>query len=228
MSNSETVTSHIWTAQNLLHYPLIEHVNLSPNGEQVLYTVRWPYFGDNGSEFRQTIYIAATGDNAAPRALTQEASAAQPRWSPDGTLIAFLRPTDSGKPGVWVMPAAGGEPWPLTGTANNIRHPVTDFRWSPDSKRIALLTVPWDEELEQRRRVKNDTRKWRVDYSFSHIFVVDVNPTMQGAGTTGASKSKLPAARALTSGRFHVFAFDWRPDGDEIAMMHRSTPYIDS
>lgn len=224
MSKTETLTSHTWTAQNLVHYPLIEHIALSPTGQQILYTVRRPHYSDSGSEFRHTTYLANTTGDPSPRALTHDATAAQPRWSPDGTQIAFLRPTDGGQPGIWIMPATGGEPWMLTGVANNIRHAVTTFRWSPDSRRIALLTVPWDEDLEHRRRVKNDTRKWRADYSFSHIFVVDVDAPVNTPSTRG----KLPPARPLTSGRFHVFAFDWRPDGTEIAMMHRSTPYIDS
>src|SRR5690554_4355103 len=113
-----------WTSHNLLHYPQIEHVELEPapshrqspgqaelRAPRVLYTVRWPHFGDNGSEFRHTTYIANTQGDAAPRALTHTATAAQPRWKPDGTQIAFLRPTpDTGKMGVWIMPAAGGEP----------------------------------------------------------------------------------------------------------------------
>lgn len=220
MIKTEAATANpTWTSQNLLHYPLIEHVSLSPNGKQILYTVRRPHFGDSGSEFRHTTYLANAERDAAPRQLTHDATAAQPRWSPDGSLIAFLRPTpDTGKMGIWVMPAEGGEPWPITGVANGIRNAVTTFRWSPDGKRIALLTVPWDEEWEERRRIKNDTRKWRVDYNFAHIYLVEVN----------APGAKLLPAHALTSGRFHVFAFDWRPDGAEIAFMHRSTPYIDS
>ena len=219
MIETEPNLRHTWTANNLLHYPLIEHVALHPNGEQLLYTVRWPHFGDSGSEFRHTTYLANTNGDPASRALTHSATAAQPRWNPDGTQIAFLRPTpDTGKMGVWVMPAGGGEPWPITGAANGIHNAVTAFQWSPDGKRIALLTVPWDEELEDRRRVKNDTRKWRVDYSFAHLYLVEV----------AAAGEKLAEAHALTSGRYHVVAFDWRPDGDEIAFMHRSTPFIDS
>lgn len=209
----------VWTAENLLHYPLIEHVALAPNGKQALYTVRHPHYGETGSEFRHTIYIANLQGDPAPRALTNRETAAQPRWSPDGKQIAFLRPsTDTGKMGIWVMPAAGGEPWPLTGVANNIRHAVTTFRWSPDSQRIALLTVPWDDALEARRTLKDDTRRWRVDYNFAHLYVVEAR----------YQSESLPEARALTGGRLHVVALDWRPDGAEIAFMHRPTPYIDS
>ncbi len=182
MTNRDTTqTNTIWTSHNLIHYPLIEHVALEPtqsggSGKRLLYTVRWPYFGDDGSEFRHTTYLANSTGDPAPRALTVGATAAQPRWSPDGKLIAFLRPTpDTDKTGVWIMPAAGGEPWPITGVANDIRNAVTFFQWSPDSKSIALLTVPWDDALEQRRRVKDDTRKWRVDYNFAHLYLVDVS-----------------------------------------------------
>src|SRR5215203_649640 len=113
----------IWTSQNLIHYPLIEHVELEPvhpnRPQRLLYTLRSPHFGDNGSEFRHTTYIANTQGDASARPLTQVANASQPRWSPDGNWIAFLRPSpDTQKMGVWVMPAAGGQPFPLTGVAN--------------------------------------------------------------------------------------------------------------
>jgi dipeptidyl aminopeptidase/acylaminoacyl peptidase len=229
-NTSVTATAdYTWTSDNLLHYPLIEHVALDPTGQRVLYTVRRPHFGDTGSEFRHTTYLAhlpsANGQSApSPRALTREATAAQPRWSPDGKWIAFLRPMPgTDKMGLWIMPTEGGEPWPLTGVANGIRHAVTSFEWSPDGQSIALLTVPWDEEFEARRRTKNDTRQWRVDYNFTHLYLVGIN-TIESKITVGT----LPPARALTQGRLHVIAFDWAPDSSQIAFMHRPTPYIDS
>lgn len=59
----------------------------------------------------------------------------EPRFSPDGTKIVFLR---EGKEvlSLWEMSAAGGKPRPLAG------HLVgpSDAEWSPDGRSIALLT----------------------------------------------------------------------------------------
>jgi dipeptidyl aminopeptidase/acylaminoacyl peptidase len=57
----------------------------------------------------------------------------EPEWSPDGTMIAFVRD------GIWVMRADG------TG-ARQVRHDPTMFDewpvWSPDGRRIAYLEAP--------------------------------------------------------------------------------------
>jgi len=59
-----------------------------------------------------------------------------PRWSPDGSEIAFLS-TRSGNWDVWVVDAAGGTPRQLTDWPSN----EFDARWSPDGTSIAFLTV---------------------------------------------------------------------------------------
>lgn len=209
----------VWTPDALIHYPLIAQVALDPVGARGLYTVRRPYLTDSASEFRHTLYRVDLVGDPTPRPLTGDADAAQPQWSPNGQWIAFLRPApDTGKPGVWVMPADGGEAWPLTGVANGIRHAVTALKWRPDGQALALLTVPWDDAREQALARRDDVRHWRADYAFSQLYQVAFTPT----------PGSQPPAHALTGGRQHVFAFDWRPDSGEIAYLHRSTPYIDS
>jgi len=216
------VSEPIWTADNLVHYPLIEHVHLAPDSRQFLFTARRPHLTDDISEFRRTVYLAQVAAqpvaDAAPVPLTHDTSAEQPRWSPDGRQIAFIRPTpDTGKPGLWVMPADGGEPRPLTGKANGIQEAVTRFEWRPDGNAIAFLAVPHDETLAERRRAKDDAVHHQVDYAFAHLHLVDVQ----------AATDALPPVTPLTQGRLHVFGFNWRPDGAEIALLHMPTPYID-
>lgn len=209
--------NYTWTSEALLHYPLVEHVDVDAAGTRLLFTARRPHRDDSGSEFRHTTYLAAR--DATPRPLTGEATAAQPRFSPDSKYIAFLRPTpDTDKTGLWVMPVDGGEPWPLTGKENGIRQAVTQFRWSPDGQHLAFTVVPWDEDHEQRLQRKDDTRRHRIDYRFAHLYVVEFRP----------APGPLPAARPLTQGRLHVSTFAWRPDSAEIAFVHQPSPYLET
>ena len=55
------------------------------------------------------------GGAGAAGALTFDGFSAQPRWSPDGTQLAFVRRPESGKPPqLQVLPLAGGEARALT------------------------------------------------------------------------------------------------------------------
>jgi TolB protein len=56
-----------------------------------------------------------------------------PRYSPDGTKIAFLSQADRGIPQLWVMNADGSNPFQLT-TAG-----AGEFSWSPDGSQIVFV-----------------------------------------------------------------------------------------
>jgi len=65
-------------------------------------------------------------------------SAALPRWSPDGTQIAFFAWTASETPRIYLVAAAGGTPRrATTGTL-----PEADPSWSPDGRRLAFGSGP--------------------------------------------------------------------------------------
>lgn len=212
------MTDPIWTPTRIIHYPLIEHVDLSPNGRNVLFTVRTAHLTDNAGAFRSQIMLAATDGESEPVQLTFGEAASQPRWSPDGRFIAFLRKLPgSEKTGLWAMQAVGGEPWPLTAVDNDIHHAITNFCWSPDGKRLAFLSTPFDATLEQRWRRRDDAIHWQVDYEFSHLFVVDFAPA-----------ARVPPITQLTQGRFHILNLAWSPDGARLAFIHRPTPLLDS
>ena len=66
--------------------------------------------------------------------LTNEASDAQPTWSPDGTRIAFIS-SRNGRSGVYVLNA--GVPTLLTNTPRAVSKPA----WSPDGTRLAFTCV---------------------------------------------------------------------------------------
>lgn len=63
--------------------------------------------------------------------------ATSPRYSPDGTQIAFIT-TVSGRPQLWRMPAAGGYPQAVT----MLEDPVSGVEWAPDGKTLSYAVAP--------------------------------------------------------------------------------------
>lgn len=74
--------------------------------------------------------------NGAPRRITRGRRDSLPQFSPDGTLIAFLRRDDRGTAQLAVMAASGGEPVLLTARTLGVDH----FVWAPDCASIAFVS----------------------------------------------------------------------------------------
>ncbi len=108
----------------LLRFPAI-------HGDQIVFT----YAGD--------LYTVTASGGTARRLTSHPGFELFPRFSPDGTQIAFTGQYD-GNTEVFVVPAAGGEPKRLTYTATLGRDEVSDrmgpnnivMGWTPDSKNV--------------------------------------------------------------------------------------------
>ena len=86
-------------------------------------SIAFQYAGD--------LWVTARAGGAARRLTATPDVETDPRFSPDGSLIAFSR-TSGNNTDIYVVPAAGGEPRRLT------YHPGSDRvrGWAPDGKRI--------------------------------------------------------------------------------------------
>ena len=81
------------------------------------------------------IWLVAKEGGTAVRLTSSPGEEAFPRFSPDGTKVAFSANYD-GNQDVYVMPTAGGEPTRLT------HHPMADrlVGWTPDGKRVLFVS----------------------------------------------------------------------------------------
>ncbi|MFH4258827.1 hypothetical protein WAJ21_20650, partial [Acinetobacter baumannii] len=66
-----------------------------------------------------------------------EKSSSNPKFSPDGTMIAFLSNRKDNRNQIYVLRIAGGEAEQIT----DGKSAVSDFQWSPDGRFIAY-TMP--------------------------------------------------------------------------------------
>jgi dipeptidyl aminopeptidase/acylaminoacyl peptidase len=197
----------------------------SPEARWVAYTVKTPLLKDDKNEERIWMVPAAGG---APVALTAEGvSSSHPRWSFDGNYLAFLSARSGGKQQVWLLNRLGGEAQRLTDTPQD----VSDFAWSPDSRRLVLvlrdaspeeLEAAKDKDKEAKKELKTP-RPWVIDrLQFkrdtvgyldrrrTHLYLCDL-----------ASKSLTQ----VTSGDYDDREPAWSPDGRSLAFTsNRSVP----
>jgi dipeptidyl aminopeptidase/acylaminoacyl peptidase len=206
------------TAEDINALHTISDPQVSPDGEWVAYEVR---SADMAKDKRVTHIWMASWDGKRQVQLTYSPESEHtPRWSPDGKYLAFLtaRGGDEEPEQVWLLDRLGGEAKPLTGFNGD----VTDYAWSPDSKRLALIVADQDPNRKKKGEEDKTEPPIVIDrYYFKedetgyltalrqHLYVFDVE-TRKG--------------EILTPGKFDEGSPEWSPDGSAIAFLSKRGP----
>ncbi len=125
---------------DLLRIREVEDPQISPDGESVAF-VRMEMDGKENI-YRRSIWIAPVSGGR-PRRITHGGGKGdfRPRWSPDGSTIAFTS-LRTGKPQLRAIGLRGGESRPLT----DLRTGADFAAWSPDSSAVAFVTRVREDE----------------------------------------------------------------------------------
>src|SRR5213083_1911211 len=91
---------------DLFAFRWVASPQISPDGRQAAYVLVTVNAKHDGYE--TSLWLVATDGASPPRRLTAGPKDGGPRWSPDGTTLAFLRSKD-GRPQLHLLPLAGGE-----------------------------------------------------------------------------------------------------------------------
>jgi len=177
---------------------------ISPDGRMVAWELSKTNWEDNA--FENEIWL---GSVAAPHNILQltagKKSSTSPRWSPDGSRLAFLSDREGKNQLYWISPA-GGEAHQLSKSETA----VTAFRWSPDGKTLAYVAADAPSKTDKEQQAKyGDFEEVKANPKMNHLWLISLDGK----------------AAALTTGQdFSVGAFSWSPDGTKIAFAASTDP----
>jgi dipeptidyl aminopeptidase/acylaminoacyl peptidase len=198
--------------EDIYDFTAVGDVRLSPDGRRVALVVT--SFDRDANDYRSRIWLVAADGSEQPQPLTSgDQHEARPRWSPDGSRLAYTSRTgDREKFRLCVVSTGGG------GDALQLAvlpEDVEELAWAPTSDRIAFTTRVRDEERYGKEKTKDqpprrierlvvreDNVGWTMDRP-RHLFLVE------------ADGSSPP--RAVTHCSWDDAGVSWSPAGDEIA-----------
>ena len=193
---------------DLLEMPAVSSPRLSPSGDSLLYVLAAADWEEN--KRISHIWLQPTvGGN--PNQLTHgERGESSPRWSPDGTQIAFVACRgDDEHNQVYLLPIDGGEARRLT------KHEtaVSAIEWSPSGDGLYFLASDPKSAAEKKRdKAKDDVFAFDENWKHRRLWRVSV--------LDGKSAQ-------ITKGDFTVRSYELSRDGSRIAFHQAPSPRLD-
>ena len=233
LSAQDTPQKRVITEKDLFEFVWVASPQLSPDGAKVAFTR--VNCDEKRTGYETSIWVAPTNGKEAPLRMTSGKYDVQPRWSPDGKQLVFVRGGDKDetgkpKPGqLALLSLGGGEARVVTDLPKEASNPV----WSSDGKRIAFTSSTTEEDIQKAQRKKNAAKTGNTQTEsehesdihiisravyrsndegyldpkrHTHIWVVDVP----------SSSDEIPAPVQLTSGNFDEAQLVWSRDGSHI------------
>ena len=198
-------------ARDLTRIHFLSDPQVAPDGGAVAFVVTT--LSEEKDEYLSNIWLVDGAGGEPRRFTTGPRRDTAPRWSPDGSRLAFVSEREAKKKGqLYVMPIRGGEPTRLTDLRNGVSAP----EWSPDGTHLAFVARVGGWQEPEAEEEKGKSRPPRVittlKYRFNgEGFTYDRRPQIFTVAVAGGEP------RQLTEGDYDHGDPVWSPDGRSIA-----------
>ncbi len=190
------------TTERLKEIRFVGDMHLSTDGKRVAFEVRECPPGQIKGRTRIWTVEREEAPGSQPLLLTHgKKDDVCPRWSPDGTQLAFISTGEGEKdrPQLHLIAATGGEARQVCSMPNG----VSDLAWSPDGSLIAFLSMEGAEP-------GSDPRVFTpADARHRRLWTVRVD-------------DDIPTA--VTPDGITVWEYAWSPDGKQFALYYSARP----
>lgn len=213
-SDTQSPSAH-FTGSDLFGLSVASDPQISPSGDRIAYVRRTNDIMTDSAV--TSIWIIDVDGGAETPLVTGEGAHFSPRWSPDGSRMAYISTQSGGGPELHVR-------WMDSGASANITalpESPGGISWSPDGSQIAYTArVPAKPVRLGNAPAKPEGANWKAPPTITD----KVTYRIDGAGylKPGFTQIFVAAAtggapRQLTSGdRHHSGVLEWTPDGNRI------------
>jgi len=185
------------TLVDLLNIPRTADPQITTDGRRITFTLAttdWP-----GNRRIPQVWQIQSDGKGLKRLTSLEAGAANARWSPDGSMLAFIS-----RGQVQLMRADGGSPRQLSQHVTA----VSGIAWHPDGASIFFLAAdPQSDAERERQRLRGDIRVLD-EYRQRHLWKIAVK---DGKETR------------VTGGDYYVYEYKISANGQRIILSRRPT-----
>ncbi|HEY3382845.1 MAG TPA: S9 family peptidase [Vicinamibacterales bacterium] len=231
---AQSTSAPPFSVEEMLKLRRVSDPRLSPDGRRIAYVVTDVSLEKNAR--RNHIWLVPVAGGEAISIVRSEQGEDTPRWSPDGTKLAFISTRDGGSQ-IWVVDMGPigpvGEPRKLTSLGTE----AGGVTWSPDGKSMAFGSDVYPEcttnECNAQKVKEFDNRKSRArvadrlmfrhwvswkEGKFSHIFLIPSDGSAAPRDVTPGEADVPP----FSLGGPDDYAFS--PDSKELAFARKTDP----
>lgn len=216
----EEIAKGILTPEIMWKFGRVGAPVLSPNGQQVVYTVS--YYNLKANKGVTNLYLISTKGGEPVKITDEKGSESNPSWSADGKSIYFLSTRENGQQ-LWKYSLNGGSMAKLS----NVDGGISSFQISPDGLKIAyaadvkmqnVLGKEVYPEMDKSNVMIFDELMYRhwdnwEDGAYSHIFVANFkNDAIDGA--IDINKNDMWDTPMATD--YDMGEVQWSPDSKKI------------